>query len=196
VTQPASLDAAHRAIVAGLGAPAILVNAAGIARSAPFLKTSADFMDLHWRTNVLGTFYCTQLVLPAMLERGWGRIINLASIAGKVGAPYITAYAASKHAVLGMTRSLAAEVATKGITVNAVCPGYVDTPMTQDNADIIARTTGRAREEALQRMAATSPQQRLLQPEEVAGLVAYLASPEARGIHGQAITIDGGGVQW
>lgn len=196
VTDAARVEAAHRGIVQHLGAPDILVNAAGIARSAPFLKTSADLMELHWRLNVLGSFHCIQMVLPAMVEKGWGRIVNIASIAGKMGAPYIAAYAASKHALLGLTRSLAAEFAAKGITVNAVCPGYVNTKMTHDNLDVIAQATRLSRDEALARLEATNPQKRLLEPEEVASVVAHLVRPESRGINGQAITIDGGAVQW
>lgn len=195
-TDAAQIEAAHRAVVEKLGAPAILVNAAGIAKSAPFLKTTEELLDMHWRLNVLGAFHATRLALPAMLAAGWGRVINVASVAGKVGAPYTTAYAASKHALLGVTRSLAAEVAAKGVTVNAVCPGYVNTQMTDENLDVIMRATGATREEALARIVAMTPQRRLLEPEEVASVVAHLASAEARGIHGQAITIDGGAVQW
>lgn len=196
VTDAARIQAAHRDVVAKLGPPDILVNAAGIARSAPFLKTTAEFMELHWRLNVLGTFHCSQAVLPGMVAKGWGRVINIASVAGKVGAPYISAYATSKHGVLGLTRSLAAEFATKGITVNAVCPGYVNTQMTHDNLDVIARETGMSRDEARRRIEAHSPQKRLIEPEEVAAVVAHLARQESQGINGQAITIDGGGVQW
>jgi NAD(P)-dependent dehydrogenase (short-subunit alcohol dehydrogenase family) len=196
VTDPARVESAHREVVAHLGPPDVLVNAAGIARSAPFLKTSADFMEMHWKLNVLGTFHCIQLVLPAMAERRWGRIVNIASIAGKVGAPYISAYATSKHAVLGLTRSLAAEFASKGVTVNAVCPGYVNTQMTHENLDLIARATGLSRADALARIEASSPQKRLIEPEEVASVVAHLVGEASRGINGQAITIDGGGVQW
>lgn len=196
VTDPARVEAAHRDVAGSLGPVDVLVNAAGIARSAPFLKTSADLMEMHWRLNVLGTFHCVQMVLPGMVERRWGRIVNVASIAGKVGAPYIAAYAASKHAVLGLTRSLAAEFAARGITVNAVCPGYVDTKMTHDNLDVIAQATKLSRDEALARLRAASPQNRLIAPEEVASVVAHLALPESQGINGQAITIDGGAVQW
>lgn len=196
VTDPRQVEAAHRGIVQHLGPVDILVNGAGIARSAPFLKTSAEFMEQHWRLNLMGNFHCIQMVLPGMAERGWGRIVNIASTAGKVGTPYIAAYASSKHAVLGLTRSLAAEFAAKGVTVNAVCPGYVDTKMTQDNLDLIAQATRRSREEAIKHIEGLSPQRRMLQPEEVAALVAHLASEGAQGINGQAITIDGGAVQW
>ncbi|HEV8361437.1 MAG TPA: SDR family oxidoreductase [Candidatus Thermoplasmatota archaeon] len=196
VTDPARVAAAHASIVQQLGAPSVLVCAAGIARSAPFHKTTLEVMDQHWKLNVLGTFHCMQACLPSMAQQGWGRIINVASVAGKVGAPYIAAYAASKHAVLGLTRSVAAEVGPKGVTVNAVCPGYVNTPMTHDNLDRMAQTTGRDREELLARLRAFSPQNRLIEPEEVAAVVAHLARPESQGINGQAITIDGGAVQW
>jgi NAD(P)-dependent dehydrogenase (short-subunit alcohol dehydrogenase family) len=196
VTDAARLDAAHRDVVRGLGAVDVLVNAAGMARSASFLKTSPELLEQHWRLNVVAPFHAMQLVLPGMAERGWGRVVNVASIAGKTGAPYISAYAASKHALLGVTRSAALEFAGKGITVNAVCPGYVDTRMTRDNAGVIAQVTGMGRDEALQRMAATSPQKRLIGADEVAAVVAHLAGDAARGINGQAITIDGGAVQW
>jgi NAD(P)-dependent dehydrogenase (short-subunit alcohol dehydrogenase family) len=196
VTDAAAVARAHAAIAQQLGAPSVLVCAAGMARSAPFLKTTTAFMDEHWRLNVLGTFHCMQASLPAMLQQGWGRIIAIASVAGKQGAPYIAAYAASKHAVLGLTRSVAAEVAGKGITVNAVCPGYVNTPMTHENLDLMAEATGRSRDELLARIKAFSPQNRLIEPEEVAAVVAHLARPESQGIHGQAINIDGGALPW
>ncbi len=174
--------------------PDILVNNAGIAESAPILRTD----DAHWRRhlaiNLDGTFYCTRAALPSMLERGWGRIINIASIAGKTGAPYIAAYAASKHGVLGLTRSVALEVATKGVTVNAICPGYVDTDMTTGAVKQIEAKTGRTASDALDAIKRMSPQNRLITPEEVAALALLLASEEGRGITGQAINVDGGSV--
>jgi NAD(P)-dependent dehydrogenase (short-subunit alcohol dehydrogenase family) len=129
-----------------------------------------------------------------MLERGWGRIINIASIAGKTGAPYITAYAASKHGMLGMTRSVALEVAARGITVNAICPGYVDTEMVSRGVENISQRTGRPAAEALEAIKRMSPQNRMVTAEEVAALALLLASEEGRGINGQAINIDGGTV--
>lgn len=195
VTDPASVERAHQHVVAQLGLVDVLVNAAGVSRSAPFHRTTPELMELHWRVNVMGPFLATQAVLPSMVERGWGRVIQIASTAAKAGAPYISAYAASKHALLGMTRSLALEVATKGVTVNAVCPGYVDTQMTDESLDNITRATGISRDEALARILAMTPQKRLLDPEEVATTVVYLASPEARGVNGQAIVLDGGAVQ-
>jgi len=132
--------------------------------------------------------------LPGMVERGWGRVVNVASIAGKTGAPYIAAYAASKHGVLGLTRSVAVEVARTGVTVNAVCPGYVDTEMTTRAVENIRARTGRGAEEALEAIKGMSPQHRLVTPEEVAALALLLASEDGRGITGQAINVDGGAV--
>jgi NAD(P)-dependent dehydrogenase (short-subunit alcohol dehydrogenase family) len=127
-----------------------------------------------------------------MLEKGWGRIINIASIAGKTGAPYIAAYAASKHGVLGLTRSVAHEVATSGITANAICPGYVDTEMVSRGIERITSRTGRSAEQALETLKSMSPQHRLVTVEEVAAVALLLASDEGRGINGQAINVDGG----
>jgi len=172
----------------------ILVNNAGIAESVPFVKTNDEFWQRHLAVNLHGTFYCMRAALPAMLERGWGRIINVASVAGKTGAPYIAAYVASKHGVLGLTRSVALEVATKGVTVNAICPGYVDTDMTTRALERIEAKTGRSATDALEAIKRMNPQQRLVMPEEVAAVALLLASDEGRGINGQAINVDGGTV--
>ena len=129
-----------------------------------------------------------------MIDRGWGRVINIASVAGKTGAPYIAAYTASKHGVVGLTRSVAMEVATRGITVNAICPGYVETDMATQAIDNIVAKTAKSTDEARDILNRMSPQNRLITPEEVAALAVLLASEDGRGINGQAINVDGGGV--
>jgi NAD(P)-dependent dehydrogenase (short-subunit alcohol dehydrogenase family) len=174
--------------------PAILVNNAGIAESATLVNTTDELWHRHLAINLSGTFYCTRAALPAMLAQGWGRVINIASIAAKTGAPYIAAYSASKHGVLGLTRSVALEVAQSGVTVNAICPGYVDTEMTSRGVERITSRTGRSAEEALETLKRMSPQNRLVTAEEVAALALLLASDEGRGINGQGINVDGGTV--
>jgi len=176
------------------GGPDILVNNAGIAETSPFAKTDEAMWQRHLEVNLTGTFRCTRAALPGMIERGWGRVINIASIAGKTGAPYISAYAASKHGVLGLTRSLALEVGPNGITVNAICPGYVDTDMTSRGIANIVAKTGKSASDALAALKRMSPQNRLVTAEEVAALALLLASEEGRGINGQAINVDGGTV--
>ena len=176
------------------GNPDILVNNAGIAESATLVNTTDELWQRHLAINLSGTFYCTRAALPAMLRRGWGRVINVASIAGKSGAPYIAAYSASKHGVLGLTRSAALELATTGVTVNAICPGYVDTDMVTRGVDQITAKTGRTAEEALDSLKKMSPQNRLVTPEEVAAIALLLASDAGRGINGQGINVDGGSV--
>ena len=174
--------------------PDILVNNAGIAESAPLTKTENELWHRHLAINLSGTFYCTRAALPPMIQRGWGRVINIASIAGKIGAPYIAAYSASKHGVLGLTRSAALEVAPKGITVNAICPGYVDTDMTTRGVENITKKTGLPADQAMESIKKMSPQNRLVEPDEVAALALLLASEEGRGINGQAINVDCGTV--
>jgi 3-hydroxybutyrate dehydrogenase len=174
--------------------PDILVNNAGIAESAPITKTDDALWQKHLAINLSGSFYCTRAALPAMVDRGWGRIINIASIAGKTGAPYIAAYSASKHGMLGLTRSTALEVAAKGITANAICPGYVDTEMTTRGVENITKKTGRSADEAMAAIRKMSPQNRLVTAEEVAALALLLASEEGFAINGQAINVDGGSV--
>ena len=196
VSEPAGVAQFFRAVSDAFGQRGadILVNNAGIAESAPFTKTDDQLWRRHLEINLSGTFYCMREALPAMLERGWGRIINISSIAGKTGAPYVAAYAASKHGALGLTRTAALEVATKGITVNAICPGYVETGMVERAVENITIKTGQSAEEARQRITRASPQNRLVEPEEVAAVALLLASEEGRGITGQAINVDGGAV--
>lgn len=195
-TDARAIEAAHARVVAELGAPSILVNSAGQAKSAPFHRTTPELMEQLWRLNVMGCYHTMRLAIPGMVAAGWGRVINVASIAGKTGQPYITAYSSSKHALLGMTRSVAVEVAARGVTVNAVCPGYVATQMTDESVESMMRATGRSREEIERSVVAMNPQKRLIEAEEVAAAILHLASAEARGINGQAITIDGGATPW
>lgn len=176
--------------------PDIMVNNAGIAETAVLIKTDDELWQRHLAINLSGTFYCTRAALPEMVGRGWGRIINIASIAGKMGAPYIAAYSASKHGVLGLTRSAALEVAKNGITVNAICPGYVDTEMTTRGIANITSRTGITADEAKTALEGMSPQNRLVTSEEVAALALLLASEDGRGITGQAINVDGGTVMF
>ncbi len=194
VARPASIRALVRAATRRLGRVDVLVNNAGIAPSAPIKSITLEDWERVLSVNLTGTFLCTQAFLPGMAERGWGRVINIASVAARTGGPYIAAYAASKHAVLGFTRCAAAEVATRGVTVNAVCPGYVDTDMTEASLARISQKTGISREKALEVVLAQNPQRRLIGADEVAFLTLMLCAPEARGINGQALVVDGGGL--
>jgi 3-hydroxybutyrate dehydrogenase len=197
VTEVGSVEWLVKAVAEYFGrGPDIMVNNAGIAESAPVTKTDDALWQKHLAVNLSGTFYCMRAVLPEMIERGWGRIINIASIAGKTGGPYIAAYSASKHGVLGLTRSAALEVGAKGITVNAICPGYVDTDMTSNAIENITRKTRLSADQAMESIKKMSPQNRIVEPEEVAALAALLASDEGRGINGQAINVDGGTVMF
>ena len=194
VSDPESVTRMFTELGERLGDADILVNNAGIAESATLITTTDEFWHRHLAVNLSGTFYCTRAALPAMLKKGWGRVINIASIAGKTGAPYIAAYSASKHGVMGLTRSVALEVAATGITVNAICPGYVETDMVSRGIERITTKTGRTAEEALDSLKKMSPQNRLVTAEEVAAVALLLASDEGRGINGQGINIDGGSV--
>lgn len=195
VTDRPQIDAMFGQVKSALGDPLILVNNAGIAASAKLTETTDEMWDQIMRVNATAAFYCTRAALPAMLSAGWGRVVNVASIAARSGAAYIAAYAASKHALLGLTRAVALEVVTRGITVNAVCPGYVDTEMTDRSAAYIAARTGRPEEAARKILEGFSPQGRLMTAEEVASLATYLCSESARGITAQGIVLDGGSVQ-
>lgn len=177
-----------------LGPIDFLINNAGIAGSAPVVKQTLEEWNRIFAVNVTATFLCTQAALPMMMERGSGRIVNIASVAARFGARYIAAYAASKHAVLGFTRCVAAEVAANGITANAVCPGFVDTEMVSSSVTRIVEKTGLSSDQALDTIKGQSPQKRLLTTSEVAAMVTLLCSEEGRGINGQALVMDGGGL--
>jgi NAD(P)-dependent dehydrogenase (short-subunit alcohol dehydrogenase family) len=172
----------------------ILVQSAGIGESAPFTQTTDEIWDRAMALNVTAAFRVARALVPPMVASKWGRVIHVASIAGLVGQPYVTAYCASKHALIGLTRAMAAELATTGVTVNAVCPGFVDTEMTKTTIANIVAKTKRTPDEARRSLEDMNPQHRLVQPEEIANIVAMLCGEEARGINGQAIAIDGGQV--
>jgi len=195
VTDPESVAALAERAASEIGAIDILVNNAGASASAPLRHTDLELWRRMLEVNATSVYLCTRAFLPAMLERGWGRVINVASIAGKMGAAYISAYSAAKHAAVGFTRSVAMEVAAKGVTVNAVCPGYVETSMTDESIVRISAKTGLTPEEARERLRRQSPQGRIYRPEEVAWLAVTLCGEEADGINGQAIVLDGGSVQ-
>jgi NAD(P)-dependent dehydrogenase (short-subunit alcohol dehydrogenase family) len=178
-----------------LGRVDVLVNNAGIGVGASLGRTTLDDWRAHLDVNATGAFLCTRAVLGGMIERGDGRIVTVASVAGLVGARYTAAYSASKHAAIGLMRATAAEIAGTGVTANAVCPAYVDTEMTTRTIENIVAKTGRTAEQAQSELEAMTPLGRLLEPDEVAAAVVFLASPEAAAINGQALVLDGGGFQ-
>lgn len=191
VTETAQVEQAFAQALAR--APiAILVNNAGTAESAPFLKTNDDTLERMLEVNLISAFRCARAALPSMQALEWGRIINIASVAGLRGYAYVTAYCAAKHALVGFTRALAMETARSGITVNAVCPGYTDTELVRNAARHIASKTGRSEADATGELIRNNPQARLIRPEEVADTVAWLCGFEAGSITGQAIAVAGG----
>ncbi|WP_405285043.1 SDR family NAD(P)-dependent oxidoreductase [Gaopeijia maritima] len=195
VSDEESVSALAEAARDAMGPVDILVNSAGISPSAPLHRTSVAVWNQVMAVNATGVFLCTRAFAGAMAEAGWGRVVNVASVAGLTGGRYIAAYAASKHAVVGFTRSIAEELAPRGVTVNAVCPGFVDTPMTDRSVERIADTTSLDAESAREALLATSPQHRLITVEECAGAVMYLCGEAARGVTGQTLVIDGGALR-
>jgi NAD(P)-dependent dehydrogenase (short-subunit alcohol dehydrogenase family) len=190
-----TVEDAVTATFAAIGEVDVLVNNAGIGESAPLTKTTLASWSRHFDVNVTGPFLCMRAVVPGMRERAGGAIVTVASTAGRVGVPYTSAYTASKHAAVGLTRAVASELAGTGVRVNAVCPTFVRTEMTERSIANIVDRTGRSPDEAQAALAGASPLGRLLEPDEVADAVVFLASPAAAAITGQALVIDGGGIQ-
>jgi len=172
----------------------VLVNNAGLAESAPLTKTEPALWQRMLDVNLGGAFFCSREVVPQMIERQWGRIVNVASTAGLVGYAYVAAYCAAKHGVIGLTRALALETAKSGVTVNAVCPGYTETDIVKEAVANISRKTGRSEAEARAALVSRNPQGRMIQPDEVANAVRWLCLPGAESVTGQAIVIAGGEV--
>ncbi len=194
VTDHAAVHEAFDAAAAERGPIAILVNNAGAAKSAPFGKTDPEMWNEMLTVNLTGPYNCTQAALAGMQAAHWGRIVNVASTAGLAGYAYVAAYCAAKHGLVGFTRALALEVAKQGITVNAVCPGYTDTPLIEGAVGNIVAKTGRSSDDAKAALAMTNPQGRLVQPDDVARTVGWLCLPGSDAIHGQSIPVAGGEV--
>jgi len=194
VTCEASVASAFEQARAVFGPVEILINNAGAAPTAPFHKLTGEAWREVMAVNLDGVFNCTSAAIDDMLAANWGRIVNIASTAALRGYAYVSAYSAAKHGVLGLTRSLALETVKRGITVNAVCPGYTDTDIIRRSVREIVEKTGRSEAEALATVTATNPQGRLIQPDEVAASVLWLCSEDARSITGQAISVSGGEV--
>ncbi|AZG08195.1 SDR family oxidoreductase [Pigmentiphaga sp. H8] len=194
VAESASVEQGMAEAVRAAGRIDILVNNAGQAESASVGKTDDALWTRMLAVNLSGSFYCSRAVLPGMLEAGWGRIVNVASTAGLIGYTYTAAYCASKHGVVGLTRAMALEVATKGVTVNAVCPGFTETDLGREAIANISARTGRSQAEATAALAAFNPQKRLVQPDEVANAAVWLCLPASAAMNGQAVAVAGGEV--
>ena len=194
VTNLATVRRAFELIARSGLRPSILVNNAGAAKSAKFSATDDALWNEMIGVNLTGTFHCTRVAMRLLAEASTGRIVNIASTAGLVGYPYVSAYCAAKHGVIGLTRALALELGNTSITVNAVCPGYTDTELVSDAVANIVAKTGKTREEARSALASRNPQKRLVTPDEVASAVAWLCLPESQSITGQAIAVAGGEV--
>ena len=194
VANESEVKAAFAHALSAQGAINILINNAGQASSAPFMKMDAAHWQQMLAVNLTGTMLCTQQVLPAMAAAGWGRIVNVASTAGLVGYAYVAAYVAAKHGVVGLTRALALEYARKGITINAVCPGYTETEIVKTGIERVMEKTGRTADEAMAEFVKSNPQGRLVQPQEVANTVLWLCGKGASAITGQSIAVAGGEV--
>ena len=192
VSDPRSVDSLAARAKDTFGRVDILINNAGIATAAPLARTTLDDWNRTLAINATGAFLCMQAFVPGMLERKWGRVVNVASTLALTGYRYTSAYTASKHALLGLTRAVATEAAAHGVTVNAVCPSYLDTRMTEETLARVTAKTGRSRDEALEAIIGQNPQRRLIDPREVATAIVYLCSDAAASINGTALVIDGG----
>jgi NAD(P)-dependent dehydrogenase (short-subunit alcohol dehydrogenase family) len=194
IADPQSVVGAFEQAVRSFGPVDILVNNAGQAQSGPLHRAPEALWHTMIAVNLTGTYHCIRAALPAMFERKFGRVVNVASTAGLRGYPYVAAYCASKHGVIGLTRALALEVAERQVTVNAVCPGYTDTGIAADAIANIQKLTGRSAEQARAALTKSNPQGRLVQPDEVANAVAWLCVPGSESINGQSIAVAGGEV--
>jgi 3-hydroxybutyrate dehydrogenase len=192
VTDAVEVKREITAAEAARGPIAILINNAGSVESGPFIKADPSVFRAMWNVHLMGAVHASQAVLPGMIERGFGRIVNVASTAGLKGYAYVTAYCAAKHALVGLTRALAAETATRGVTVNAVCPGYTDTDLARDSITGVAARTGRTPDDVLADFVRDVPIGRLIRPEEVAAAVLYLCSPGAEAVTGTTLAVAGG----
>jgi NAD(P)-dependent dehydrogenase (short-subunit alcohol dehydrogenase family) len=194
VTDEAAVEEGITTATERFGPVDILINNAGAADSAPFARTTSDAWHAMLEVNLTGSFLVSRAVLPGMVERGWGRIVSIASTAGLKGYAYVPAYCAAKHGVIGMTRSLALEVAPKGVTVNAICPGYTETELLGESVANIVDKTGASKDEARAQLLESNPQGRFVSPVEVAEAAAWLVNSKAGAITGQAIVVAGGEV--
>ena len=196
LSDPSSVEAAHRANHVALGPVTVLVNNAGQALSQPFAKTDLQLWQQMLNVNLTGTYLCIQAALPDLLAESakghTARIVNIASTAGLKGFAYVSAYAAAKHGVIGLTRSLALELARKGVTVNAVCPGFTETDIVRESLANIVAKTGQTEAQARDALVAHNPQKKMIQPDEVAQAVMWLCSEAAASVNGQSIAVDGG----
>lgn len=194
VTDAVQVREAFEASQSQFGVVDILINNAGLAESTPFLKMDEHLWSRALSVNLTGTMICTQAVVAGMLAQNWGRVVNIASTAGQVGYAYVAAYCAAKHGVIGLTKSLAKEFATKGITFNAVCPGYTDTELLRESIDRVVAKTGRTHEAALAHFVRSNPQGKLVQPRQVASVAAWLCEDDSASVTGQVISVSGGEV--